>query len=177
VSDQLGCYQGGKFDKTVFCAPKRWIQWDGGQGACAAYLRRYRDGHNFFSVLWQINTTAGQANNSESIRRVDLRVEAPKYEVDSVLNNLKLEVINALLRSNLRSVVSHCGFSYKVGKLASDIHVRNKKSTTVFNVELDGNQIKPSSQDTIEMVHDAIGAPVDGIVRPFLARLGERFGG
>jgi hypothetical protein len=177
VADQLGCYRGGKFDKTVFCAPERWIRWDGGVGACAAYLRRYKDGHNFFSVLWQINTPAGQANNPDSTRRVDLRVEAPRYEVDSVLNDLKLAVINALLRSNLRSVVSRGGFRYEVGTLASDVHIRKNKSTTVFKVQLDGNQIRSSSQETIEVVHDAIGAQVDSILRPFLVRLGERFAG
>src|SRR5262245_34081102 len=96
-----------------------------------------KEGSNFFGLVWQINMPSTDEHSIGDFGRVDLRVEASSYEIDSLLNDLKSELVNSILSANLKQLVSRNGFRYKVGRLIADTHVRKYKSTTVFSVELD----------------------------------------
>ncbi|MCM3869234.1 MAG: hypothetical protein ND895_00880 [Pyrinomonadaceae bacterium] len=175
--DRLEFYgNDAKFNKTVFGAPADWVRWKGGVGVCAAYLRGYNDGRDFFAVLWQINTPRGDTQDPVLSRRVRLQVESPSYDVDSSLNDLKQEVINALLTSDLRGVVSESGFRYDDARTrTSDAQVKKNRTTTLFTVVLDSNQVKPTSEHTISVVHSLIAPSVNALFQPFSNRLKARF--
>ncbi len=176
VSDRLVCYShGAKFNQSAFCAPEHWVRWNGGLGASAGYIRSYKSGTNFFGVVWQVNAPKGESA-TEFSSRVRLQVEAPTYGEDPELNDLKSEFVNRLLQSGMRNSLSKSGFGYEPGVRVSDDHVRSNKATTVFTILLDGNQIGSSPDETIQIVHDAVGTIVDSIVNLLSTRLAERFG-
>jgi hypothetical protein len=62
----------------------------------------YRQGHDFFFVHWQINTPrSNQKGKSLNRNIVRLHVECPPYDVDRLLNDLKGELVSAILDSKL----------------------------------------------------------------------------
>jgi len=175
--EEIKCYShGAKFNDSAFCAPRNWVRWNGGLGVSAAYIRSYKAGHDFFGVVWQVNSPEGERSNPEFFHRVRLQIESPTSEVDSYLNDLKLELINELLSQELRQKISETGFRYQPGTRLSEQQIRNNKATTVFAVLLDGNQIKTSVEQTIRVVHNAIGPTVGSVVDTISNRLIKRFG-
>ena len=175
--DQLDCYaHGSKFNQTAFCAPMGWVRWNEGVGVSAGYLRSYKGGSNFFAVVWQINSPLDEPDKRDFSRRVRLQVESPKYDDDPYLNDLKSELINALLAADLSTKFTESGFLYEAGLRTSYAQIRKNKATTVFTVLLEGNQIQPSAEKTIQVVHNALGHSVNSIVSTFATKLRARFG-
>src|ERR1700738_1563334 len=159
---------------SVFGAPKSWAKAKEGGGVDAAY-RGYRRHRGFFDVIWQINVPKpAQPNKPESARRVRLQVESPTYDNDPSLNNLKREVIRALLDSNLRRLVREKGYSCDEARVrTSDAQIRNSKTTTLFSVMLDRTQSKATPEENIKAVHEALRQPVDAVLQRFVSRLDQ----
>jgi hypothetical protein len=127
----------------------------------------YNAHRDFFSVHWEV-----QDRDPNSIR---LHVESPKYEVDSFLNDLKQEVVNAIFASDLAQVVQRSGYQYKRGSKVSSSAVQNFKSTEPFRVVLTDEQRKLTTEQDIALVHNVIGPHVNQIVRRFTDRLKQHF--
>ena len=146
---------GGAGNSSVFGYPDRWVWAKDSVDVLAAYKKK----EDFFHVLWQVNTPG----------QVDLRVESPSHNVDRSLNDIKCEVIEALLASRL----GEKGYDYKVGGAISQ--QRNDRSTKIFRVILAEDQLKPTSKENIQAVHDALGSTVDKSLLPFRERLEKCF--
>jgi|SRR5579884_2089700 len=148
---------GGPLEKSV---PDEW-DWSKNDG-------EYTNHRDFFSVHWEV-----QERDPNSIR---LHVESPRYEKDPFLNNLKQEVVNAILNSNIAKVVQHSGYQYKRGSKVSSSDVQKYKSTEPFRIVLTDKQRKPTTEQDIDLVHRAIGPHVNQIVQRFTKRLNQHFG-
>jgi hypothetical protein len=160
-----------------FGAPQTWVRVRNGVGVKAAY-RGYLRGSDFFSVLWQVDTSRcgpGEVKNDAFVHIVKLRVEAPKNDNDPFLNQLKRAVIKALMNSNVREVIREKGYGYKEGNKVSDDNAKRYKSTTVFCVLLSENQSGVSPTDNIMAVHQAIGGAVDEVVQRFSEEQKQHF--
>lgn len=154
-------------NSSVFGAPKSWAKAKEGAGVNAAY-RGYRQHRGFFDVIWQINIPKN--------RRVRLQVESPTYDNDPELNDLKREVIRALLDSNLRRLVREKGYGCDEARVkTSDVQIRNSKTTTLFIVLLDDTQSKATAEENIQSVHEALREPVEAVLQRFAGRLDGYF--
>jgi len=127
----------------------------------------YHQKHDFFTVHWEV-----KVDDRNSVR---LHVESPIQSIDPFLNDVKQEVISAILASSIADEVRHKGFVYMPGSRISASSVQNNRSTEPFRVILTQSQRKPSIQDDITTVHDAIGPYVDEIVQKFAERLNQHF--
>jgi len=146
---------GGPGNRSVFGYPDRWVWAKDNVGVLPAY----KSGQDFFHVLWQVNARG----------QVDLRVESPTRENHRSLNDIKCEIIEALLASKLGDKGYHC----RIGGAISQ--GRNAKSTKVFRVMLPDDQLKSTSTENIQAVHDALGSTVDKSLLPFRERLEKCF--
>ncbi len=151
-----GTSLGGNLEKSV---PSNW-DWSKNGG-------EYVNGRNFFSVHWEV-----QERDPNSIR---LHVESPNSSIDPFLNDLKQEVVQAILLSDIASKVSTCGFEYEEGKKTSIASIKRYKSTEPFRVNLAHHQRKPTTEKDIAMVHEAVGHYVNQIVQKYSDRLDEHF--
>lgn len=139
--------------------PKHWL-WCKPNG-------NYGKGRDFFHIHWEVHE-----QNPGDIR---FHVEAPRIAVDPVLNEIKREVIHALLQSDVEMVVKQHGYGYKIGRRLSEQAIEKNKSTEPFRVLLMDTQRQPSHRQNLETVHTAIGPKVDSIVQPFRERLDAHF--
>jgi len=137
----------------------------------------YYEKRDFFSVIWQVNLPReGQEAKPIGAHRVRLQVESPTHEVDCFLNDLKLEVIQAILNSDIRQAVLNAGFDYDQQYLKmSEKDIRQNQTTTVFRVMLTDEQSALTPEEKMEMVHAVLASRVDAIVEQFRGRLEERF--
>lgn len=146
----------------------------------------YEGERDFFSVHWQVDTPKGffadwqigTPKGPPHAARIDVRlhVASPQHEVDPELNDLKQDVIQALLESSAEHEARASGLGYEIGRLISLPHVRKHKTTEAFRVTLNPNQSKPTYKEDIQVVHAAVGLEVDRIVRRFFDQLATRFG-
>jgi putative zinc finger/helix-turn-helix YgiT family protein len=138
----------------------------------------YRKGRDFFSVHWQVNVPkAGEVSGPQGVRIIRLHVESPRATDDPLLNAIKRDLIKALLASTIPRLLEGKGYGYEVGRRTSNAQIQQNKSTEAFRVVLAAHQGKPTSQDNISLVHDAIGSVVDEVVQRFAERLNQRFDG
>ena len=159
---------------SIFAAPADWVRASSGSGINNAY-KFYTTGKGFFYVNWQINAT--KQNYDSDMRTIQLHVEAPNYDTDPTLNQLKLQVVNALLESNARTVVEEIGFAFKRGRYVGEESVQNNRATTAFKVILPADQFESDAEDNITSVHNSIGPVVSSVVQQFSLRLDQCFRG
>ena len=174
---------------TFMCGPSAHNDWIKGsidgwewstQGA------GYEGERDFFSMHWQIDTPKGffvnwQVDTPKDRPRVapvdvKMHVASPAHHVDPALNDLKHEVIEALLSSSIEQQVSAQGFEYRTGPMTSVDMVQRNRTTQAFRVRMNSIQTKPTYKEDIVVVHIALGEGVDQVLRGFAARLRERFG-
>lgn len=127
----------------------------------------YGENRDFFTVHWEV-----QERDPNSIR---LHVESPVYQNDSFLNELKQEVIDAILASNIGQVVQQNGYEFQRGRKLSSEAVQKYKSTEPCRVILTDNQRQPTTEQDMAMVNAAIGPHIDQIIQRFSARLNRYF--
>jgi hypothetical protein len=147
-------------------APASWGFVNFGDGARAVH-RAYDKGYDFFTVHWQVNDS-----DSGVIR---LHVEAPRFDTDATLNDIKRDVIRVIEASNVAQVVSEQGYSYVAGPKTTDDEIRRFKSTEVFRVKLDDDQRQPTPEQSIEGVHAAVGSAVRMVLERFARTLNLHF--
>jgi hypothetical protein len=152
----LGNILGGPLQKTII---EGW-DWSKNNG-------EYKNHRDFFSVHWEV-----QERDPNSIR---LHVESPNYTIDPFLNNLKQDVVDAILISNLAAAVQSSGFQHKRGSKTSCSAVQKYKCTEPFRVILTDIQRQPTTEQDIALVHKVIGPHVDEIVQLFVQRLNQHF--
>jgi len=127
----------------------------------------YHQHQGFFEVHWEVHDT-----DENDVR---LHVESPKQTVDTLLNDLKSEMVLAFLDNEIKASVSRLGFQYKRGRRISDGMVRRNKCTEPFRVQLSDIQSAGSPELNIEVVHAGLGPIIDGVVQRFSPRLDEYF--
>ncbi len=127
----------------------------------------YAQNRDFFCVHWEV-----QIRDQPSIR---LHVEAPRYGIDPFLNDIKQDMIRAILASDIARVVVKNGYQYKQGTRISASNIQNCKCTEPFRVVLTSEQRKPTTEQDINAVHQAIGLHIDKIVRQFMPTLNAHF--
>jgi hypothetical protein len=157
-------------------APKTWAWVEGRRSVEAAY-KAYYNKEDFFSVVWQVNLPKrGQDPGPIFTHRVRLQVESPTLKVDSGLNEIKWEVVQAILKSNVLKEIQREGFDYDTKYLrTAEKNVRKNKTTTLFCVVLNDRQSKLTREEKIEMVHESVGWKVDEVVNRFSEKLDKRF--
>ena len=152
----VGKSLGGELEQGIL---KEW-EWTKNKGG-------YAQNRDFFCAHWEV-----QVRDRFSIR---LHVEAPKYYTDPFLNDLKQEMIGAILSSDVARVIVETGYQYKQGRKISASNIQNFKCTEPFRVVLTSEQRKPTTEQDIEAIHQAIGAHIDKIVQKFTPRLDDHF--
>ncbi len=133
-----------------------------------AYKNYWTTGRDFFWMHWQVNT--------DDLDRVLWHIESPPYDgADPQLNRLKREIIRALLSSDIPELVQGKGYIYELGKKITNKDIGEDKSTTVFRIVLTGKRHKPTPEEDIQQIHDAVGSEVDSVLQQFLSRLKSYF--
>lgn len=150
-----GALVGGPFTQGL---ERRW-DWKRNGG-------NYHNHRDFFSVHWEV-----QDRDPFSIR---LHVEAPSHAKDPILNDLKHDVIVALLASKIGDVVQQSGHDYLPGTRTSEAAIRRYKSTEAFRVVWGAGSKVPVEQ-RIAAVHEAIGPHIEAVLSDFAARLRAHF--
>jgi hypothetical protein len=133
---------------------------------------------DFLSVHWEVylpRQHLGQASGPDESLVVRLHVESPRYDEDQPLNNLKRDVIAALLASNIAQTARQIGYGYEVGTRTSAGQIQQNKSTEAFRVLIGKQERKQTEQKDIEAVHAALGSSVDEVLNAFGARLHAHF--
>ena len=136
----------------------------------------YIKGRDFFSIHWQVNIPKTErvvsSNDRGSIR---LHVEYPRYATDPILNEVKRELVVALLDSTLEQEARDRGYGYKAGIRTSTDQIRANKSTEPLRVLIPELLLKTADEDNIDRVHAALGFVVDQVVKSFDNRLNRFF--
>jgi hypothetical protein len=167
MSDILDFGQGrSKNNNSAFGAPQRWVRTKDGVGIKATYNGGVpKNPEFFFSVIWQINMQKpSQAKNPESPRTVRLELEAPRYDNNRSLNDLKREVGKALLDSDFCGAAEAADYECIPGRRRSDDYMRENLTTTLFRVIIAEHQIKPAAEHNIQAVHDTLHPYVDQVL-------------
>ena len=115
-------------------------------------------------------------------RKVRFSVGAPNYAGDRYLNDLKHEVITALLEleSNLRRIARANRYDFELSP--QRYRIKENKHTTVFTIILDGSHSSDTSQAMIEAnikaVHEAVHESVDAVLTKLqvVEKLAKYFG-
>ena len=141
---------------------------------CSRLAQAYRGKRDFFHVVWQVNTPR-RKQRAESARTIFLLVGSPSYEKDLGLNTIKREVIEALVASNIGKAVRDNGHDYKLGSRISSPQLQKNRSSEAFRVIVANNQLKPTVEENIQIVHNAVGREVNRVLEPFIKRLKQRF--
>jgi hypothetical protein len=128
----------------------------------------------FFSMHWQVDTPDFGKDDSMNIR---LHVESTKYKDLPKLNDLKGEVVQALLDEAVEQAVRQLGYNYRPGPKTSTPEVRKNRTTEAFRVVLSDAQRKPADSENLVAVHGALGHVVEGVLRQvrFSERIDEFF--
>jgi hypothetical protein len=127
----------------------------------------YGQNRDFFSVHWEV-----QERDPSSIR---LHVEAPDESADATLNQIKQQVVQALLASDIETIAKQNGFVYRPGSQISSKAMSRNKSTEAFRIVLDSAQRKPTSEEDIATVHEVFDFYVSQILDPFQEHLRQQF--
>lgn len=118
-------------------------------------------GRDFFYVNWQVDEPHSAKAISDWARKICLCVGAPTDGIDPDLNNLKREVITALLDSDLVSSAREKGYVAVLGRLRSEANSRKNKHTTLLQIVLDDRHRHDKSEESIKAninaVHEAVG--------------------
>lgn len=128
----------------------------------------YKAERDFFAVHWEVHIP-------EHANAIRLHVEAPRFTDDAFLNDLKREIVAALLASNVEQVVLETGYEYKIGVRTSDPQVRQNKCTEVFRVVMNDGQRKATHREDIEAVHTAVGPAVNAVLQRYSDKLNRHF--
>ena len=118
---------------------------------------------------------AGKVNTLEYAGIIRLHIESPRYDEDPSLNDLKREVIEALLASKVGQVARQKGYSYEVGARTAVAQIQRNKSTEAVRVLVAESQLKPTHEENIKALHSAVGSAVDEVPQNFADRLNEHF--
>jgi len=175
---EFGGGERARFNASRFAAPRSWAWAEGGRGVRHVYDAYYdKNGKAFFSVNWQVNLPKdGQDDKPIWNHRVRLQVESPTLEMDSTLNDLKWDAIQAIQNLDVEKTLVDAGFGYDAkGLRTSEKSVRQNKTTTVFYVVLNEKQANLEPDEKLKTVHTAVGSKVDEIVKRFAKRLESRF--
>lgn len=128
---------------------------------------------DFFCVHWEVHHPADTPDFAHSVR---LHVEAPSYANDSQLNEIKREIIEALLSAPLEEAAQEKGFTYKKASRTSSALIRNNQCSEAFRVTLPEAELGETPQQNIEIVHDALGTAIEKVLIQFDKILNEQFG-
>jgi hypothetical protein len=130
----------------------------------------YRD---FFCVHWEVHHPD---DNPDFVHSVRLHVESPKYDKDLELNEIKRQIVEALLTAELEEAAEEGGFSYKKGRLTSLASIRKNQCTEAFRVTLPTKQRGGTPAENIRIVHRALGSEIKTVIEPFIETLNLQFG-
>ncbi|PYS66255.1 MAG: hypothetical protein DMF74_01595 [Acidobacteria bacterium] len=175
---------------SVFGAPSHWVRSKNGIGVKATYNRgrAQRDVEDsFFSVVWQIKIERDQAKNPKWARTINLQVESPRHPAapkakgkgNSFLNDLKRQVVKALLTSEIGSLLQERGYRYddSNGRIISGDEEKMKGRITItpLKVLLNESQVASKPEETIKAVHEAVGSSVEAVLQKFTEDLNNCF--
>ncbi len=186
MSDSLEFgYGSSTGNNSVFGALKHWVRSKNGVSVGSTYNRgrpRKVVEDSFFSVVWQIKVEKpGKVAKPEWARTIHLQVESPRHHTNSCLNNLKREVVRALLTSELGELLREEGYRYDDthGRRISDDEDQMKGCITItpLKVLLDESQVMSTPKETINAVHDIVGSSVDAVLQHFVEDLNKCFVG
>ena len=178
-------------NNSVFGAPRHWVRSKNGIGMKATYNRgrAQRDVEDsFFSIVWQIKIERDQAKNPKWARTVNLQVESPRHPAapkakgkgNSFLNDLKRQVVKALLTSEIGSLLRKRGYRYddSNGRMISSDEEKMKGRITItpLKVLLKESQVASKPEETIRAVHEAVGSSVEAVLQKFTEDLNKCFG-
>jgi hypothetical protein len=127
----------------------------------------YDKGRDFLCVHWEVWEEGSPAC-------VRLHVEAPKRAQDRFLNDMKRQLIHALLDSEITEVAEAHGLGYEVGRLVTDDHIARNKCTEALHLVVRDRDPRARVSETILAVHAVVGDAVEEALRPFSERL-DRF--
>lgn len=128
------------------------------------YKTAYRSGKGFFTVHWEV-----QANSPE---KVLLHVEAPVQAVDASLNDLKRQVIQALLDSDIKLEAKRNGLNIDVGQNAENVdRIKVDKSTGIFLITLPDSLWEADVLDKMLYVDNILGLQVQDVLYQFGDRI------
>jgi hypothetical protein len=101
---------------------------------------------------------------------IRLHVESPRHVDSPALNELKQEVVAALLAPAIRKAVQKRSYAYQAGAKTSPEGMRRDKTTEAFGVVLTAKQRFLTHEQDIQALHAAVGSIVDEV----LGRFGDR---
>lgn len=158
---------------SMYAAPRNWVWSRAGRGISVAYDNKgYPRYPKVFGVGWQVNTpkhVLPGTHEFDSIVR--LWVDSPRYEDNPPLNDLKCELVNALMHSELRGVMWAKGYRCDESSLRrTDEGMQKTKTTTVFKI-IPRDHRWASPEEPIKMVHADLGQAVNEVLQAFTQRL------
>ena len=127
----------------------------------------YATGCDFFWIHWEIRN--GAPNN------IKFHVEAPKSTVDAELNNIKQEMVMALLSPRFNHIAEQNNFHFKLGNRIKPEHLEKNKSTQVFQILLTDEQQLETHQANIILINDLMREALNEVIRQFNTRLIAHF--
>lgn len=124
-------------------------------------------GRDYFYVNWQVEEPHSAQFTTDWARKFRFSVGAPIYQIDPYLNDLKGDVIMALLDLDLLSIARKKGYGFELSP--KRYNIQWNKHTALFTIVLDDSHSSDTSENAIKgnirIVHDAVGGKVEAVLK------------